>query len=130
MSDVGVDVPGTGLIANETAIKDKADEIRRFLKVTYRAFDYIIGGKRYEEAYDAITKQRPDAKIPKDVMIMQFKDHEPLWVTDASKGKPWGYQAPEDWEKAIKILKEIGSVPAQANAADFYTNALLPAVTN
>ncbi len=130
MSDVGVDVPGTGIIANETAIRDKAEEIRKFLKVTYRAFDYIVGGKRYDEAYDAITKQRPEAKIPKDVMLAQFKDHEILWHTDATKGKPWGYMAPEDWEKAIKVLKDIGSVPADAKAADFFTNALLPAVTN
>ncbi|MSP51866.1 MAG: hypothetical protein EXQ91_05675 [Alphaproteobacteria bacterium] len=130
MSDVGVDVPGTGLIANETAIRDKAEEIRKFLKVTYRAFDYIVAGKRYEEAYDALTKQRPEAKIPKEVMMAQFKDHETLWVTDATKGKPWGYMAPVDWEKAIKVLKDIGSVPATAVATDFYTNALLPAVTN
>jgi NitT/TauT family transport system substrate-binding protein len=129
MSEVGLDVPGTGLIANDDAIKNKADEIRKFLKVTYRAFDYIIGGKHYDEAYDAIIKQRPEAKIPKEVMMGQFKDHESLWVTDATKGKPWGYMAPEDWEKATKIMKEIG-MPASAKATDFYTNALLPAVTN
>jgi NitT/TauT family transport system substrate-binding protein len=130
MSEVGMNVPGTGIIANENAIKNKAQDIRGFLKATYRAFDHIVGKKNYEEAYETLIRMRPEAKVPKEVMLGQFRDHETFWVTDATKGKPWGYMAPSDWDEAIKNLKLAGSVAVDAKAADFYTNDLLPAVTN
>ena len=131
MADVGLDIPGTGIIANEIAIREKKREIKGFLKATMRAFDYIITGKKYDEAYDALMAQRPDSANKRDIVLDQFKDHERLWLTDATLGKPWGYMAPEDWVKALRIMTEAKVIPAGMNPEDFYTNELVPgSVTN
>ena len=130
MADLGVDVPGTGMIASEKAIAEKPEAIRGFLRATTRAMDHILGKKNYEDAFNAIQKLRPESKPNKDVMMAQFKDHEFLWVTDETKGKPWGYMGVQDWERAVKIMTDIGVISAGQNAKDFYTNDLLPKVTN
>ena len=132
MSEVGLRIPGTGIIANEKAIKEKATEIRGFLKATMRAFDHIIGGKNYEDGYNALMAMHPEVKAKKDIVLAQFKDHERLglWVTDATKGKPWGFMAPSDWASAVKIMTDAGVLKAGHSPTEFYTNELQPAVTN
>jgi NitT/TauT family transport system substrate-binding protein len=130
MADLGVDVPGTGIIASEKAIAEKPEAIRGFLRATTRAMDHILGKKNYEDAFNAVLKLRPESKPNKDVMMAQFKDHEFLWVTDETKGKPWGFMGVKDWERAIKIMADINVIPAGMNPTEFYTNDLLPKVTN
>ena len=65
MSEVGLNIPGTGIIASEKAINEKAAEIRGFLKATMRAFDHIIGGRNYEDGYNALIEMRPEVKSKK-----------------------------------------------------------------
>ena len=132
MSEAGLNMPGTGIIASEKAIREKPDEIRGFLKATMRAFDHIIGGKNYEDGYNAIVEMRKEFKMPKGMVLAQFKDHERLglWVTDATKGKPWGFMAPEDWGSAIKVMTDAKVIAAGHSPTEFYTNDLQPAATN
>lgn len=132
MSEVGLNMPGTGIIASEKAIQEKPDEIRGFLKATMRAFDHIIGGKNYEDGYNALVEMRPEVKMPLGLVIAQFRDHEKLelWTTAATEGKPWGYMAPEDWASAINIMTDAEVIEAGHDPTEFYTNELQPAVTN
>lgn len=130
MADLGVDVPGTGIIASEKAIAEKPEAIRGFLRATTRAMDHILGKKNYEDAFNAVLKLRPESKPNKDVMLAQFKDHEFLWVTDETKGKPWGYMGVQDWERAVKVMADINVIPAGRDPKEFYTNDLLRKVTN
>ena len=132
MSEVGLNIPGTGIIASEKAINEKATEIRGFLKATMRAFDHIIAGKNYEDGYNALVEMRPEVKMKKDLVIAQFKDHERLglWRTEATAGKPWGYMAPSDWATAIDIMTGSKVIKAGHSPTEFYTNELQPAVTN
>ena len=37
MSDFGFEMPGLGLLANVDTIKKRPDDLRKFLKVTFRA---------------------------------------------------------------------------------------------
>lgn len=132
MSEVGLNIPGTGIIASEKAIREKPDEIRGFLKATMRAFDHIIGERNYEDGYNALREMRPEVKAKKSIVMGQFKDHQRLglWVTEATTGKPWGYMAPSDWATAVKIMTDSGVIKAGHNPTEFYTNELQPAVTN
>ena len=84
-----------------------------------------------DDAMLTLNKRGPGTVTARDIVLDQFKDHEALWVTAATQGKPWGYMAPEDWVKAIRIMGEAKVIPAGMNAADFYTNELVPgSVTN
>jgi NitT/TauT family transport system substrate-binding protein len=132
MSEVGLNIPGTGIIASEKAIREKPNEIRGFLKATMRAFEHIIGGKNYEDGYNALVEMRPEVKMPMGLVVAQFRDHARLglWTTEATKGKPWGYMAPSDWESAVQIMTDAKVIGAGHSPTEFYTNELQPAVTN
>ena len=124
MSDFGLEMPGLGLLANVDTIKNRPDDLRKFLKVTFRAFGYIIDGHE-QEGMEALVRARPDEKIDVQKNLTQIENYRPLYVTEASKGKPWGYMAPADWSKAIGVLKDAGVLPASMTAADLYTNAFI-----
>ena len=124
MSDFGLEMPGLGLLANVDTIKKRPDDLRKFLKVTFRAFDYIINGHE-KEGMEALARARPQEKIDVGKNLTQIENYRPLYVTEASKGKPWGYMAPADWSKAIVVLKDASVLPAKTTAADLYTNAFI-----
>lgn len=92
--------------------------VRKFIAVSMQSLKYIYDG-HFEEAVDALIKARPNAKIPRAINLARFEEYRDLLVTDATKGKPWGYMAPRDWEVAIKNMKDAGVVPAKFKATDF-----------
>ena len=124
MSDFGLEMPGLGLLANLDTINKRPDDLRKFLSVTFRAFAYIIDGHE-QEGMEALSRARPDEKIDIQKNLTQIENYRPLYVTEASKGKPWGFMAPADWSKAIVVLKDAGVLSASITAADLYTNAFI-----
>ena len=121
----GLKMPGLGLIANNKAIADRPDDIRKFVKVTLGAFEYVING-HVEEGIAALVKARPDADADAAVARGQIANYRPLYVTEATKDKPLGYMGPSDWADGIKNMKAAGVVPASMKAEDFYTNEFIP----
>ena len=121
----GLKMPGLGLIANNKAIADRPDDIRKFVKVTLGAFEYVING-HVEEGIAALVKARPDADVDAAVARGQIANYRPLYVTEATKDKPLGYMGPSDWADGIKNMKAAGVVPASMKAEDFYTNEFIP----
>ena len=131
MSDFGLNMPGTGFIANEDAIANNGDAIRKFLKATLAALDYIYQSDAHKkEAVAALIAARPKAKLNGDVTYAQYGTYQPLLHTPRTEGKPWGYQPPEDWKEAIDVMMSADAIPKAQNYKDYFTNALLPTVTN
>ena len=131
MSDFGLNMPGTGFIANDDAIDKKADAIRKFLKATLAALDYIYQDKSHrDEAVAALIAARPKAKLSAEIPLGQFESYMPLLHTARTEGKPWGFQPPGDWKEAIDNMMTAGAIPQGQNYTDYFTNALLPTVTN
>ena len=128
MADFDLEMPGTGIIAGNRIIEERPEVVRKFIAVSMQSLKYIYDG-HFEEAVDALIKARPNAKIPRAINLARFEEYRDLLVTDATKGKPWGYMAPRDWEVAIKNMKDAGVVPAKFKATDFYTNKFVPTVT-
>jgi len=69
--------------------------------------------------------ERPDARLNADVLRGQIKLTIDYFDTPASRGKPIGWQAKEDWEAALKSMEAAGVVKLGWNAADYFTNALV-----
>ena len=131
MSDFGLNMPGTGFIANDDAIANNGDAIRKFLKATLAALDYIYkSDANKKEAVAAMIAARSKAKLNAEISLAQFGTYQPLLHTPRTAGKPWGYQPPEDWREAIDNMMKAGAIPKGQNYKDYFTNALLPTVTN
>jgi NitT/TauT family transport system substrate-binding protein len=123
-SDVGLLIPGYGLIARKDAVDAKSDILRRFVEVQQKTWVHIFAGHE-QEAVDAILAQRPGMRLDGAIMLAQLKGFMPLFDTPASKGKPMGWQAESDWQNTLRVMREVGMAKEAMNVADMYTNKFI-----
>ncbi|WP_028603392.1 ABC transporter substrate-binding protein [Ottowia thiooxydans] len=119
--DVGIAFPGYGLIATEKTVQARKQALKALVGVQRKAWDYIRAGN-LDEATAAIMRQRPDVKLDRTVVREQIKQSIEFFDTPATKGKPNGWQAEEDWNKALKVMEAAGAIKAGWKTADYYTN--------
>ncbi len=122
-SEHGLALPVIGIIARDDTIKAKRDQLKRFVKVLSSSYEYTLNGNE-DEAFAAVLKQRPNAKISVGFLKTSFAGYRPLFYSEATKGKPIGWQAPEDWADAVATMKKAGVIGKDAKPTDFYTNDL------
>lgn len=126
-ADFKMNMPGFGLMSNQSALKNKGDAIKKFASITAGSWTYVINGHHEEEAVDAVIKGRPNDRLEdkKDVILGQLKASLPFLYTDASKNLPIGVQADSDWADAVKVLEEAHTIAPGSNTKDYYTNDYL-----
>lgn len=124
-ADHRLPLPAHGLVVSRNTLNKKAEPIRRFLVVTARAWDQVWNGNG-QEAIDALVSERPNAKLDAGLELKRIAAYKPYSTTRAAEGKPILYMPPEDWEAAIRVMREAGIIAPDSKAGDFYTNALLP----
>src|SRR4051812_44277997 len=123
-ADVGLRLPGYGLLVQQKLLTERAAALQKFVPVANRAWTYIFDG-HVDEAVDAIVKQRPNEKLDPKVLKAQIQLYMPLFATPATKGKPMGWQAEEDWASALKAMEDAGAIKAGSKPADYYTNQFI-----
>ena len=120
---VGLQVPDHGVIAREETIAKKSAQLKGMVKVFSQGWAYMRASEaNSDEAIRIMMEMRPKQKSTFDYIKAQWVNYENFIDSKASKGKPNGWQAPQDWELAIKLLIEAGVVKPGANPTDFYTN--------
>ncbi|HTP81530.1 MAG TPA: ABC transporter substrate-binding protein [Alphaproteobacteria bacterium] len=125
-ADNGMQFPGFGLISTDDKIKARGAAIGKFATLVSAAWQYIVGGHE-NEGVQAIMDARAQQKLDPAILRSQIDAFKPYFTSDASKDLPIGVMAPEDWQLAIKTMREVGLLPQDAKADDFYTNSLLDA---
>jgi NitT/TauT family transport system substrate-binding protein len=121
-SDGGVSFPSYGLVAHEDTIAKRADALRKLIKVEARAWEHLRS--KPEDGAAAIMAERPDAKLDAKILAEQIRLTIDYFDTPASKGKPIGWQAKQDWDDALKSMEAAGVVKPGWKAEDYYTNAV------
>lgn len=125
LADVGLNIPSYGLIVAQRSLPAKEDAWRRFVPVVVKAWGYIYPD-RIDEAVEAIVKQRPNDKLDTDILRGQIVEYQKFFVTEATKGKRFGWQSDEDWKGTIAVLEKTKSIPPGSKPADYYTNQFVP----
>lgn len=124
-ADHGLPLPGFGLFATEDMIEKEPEMLRTFVAATIKAWNYILDGHA-EEGIDAIIKQKPGAKIDREMFLRGHKENTKFLTTEATKDKPFGWMAQDDWASTIKVMVESGVLPKDVKPEDFYTNKFIP----
>lgn len=124
-SQVGLNIPGYGLVVRKDELASRQDMLRKFVAVQQKTWNYIFAGHE-DEAVDAILAGRAGMRLDRTVLLGQLKAYMPLFNTPATKGKPLGWQAESDWASALKIMNDAGVVKPGFKPADFYTNRFIP----
>jgi len=121
-ADHGANTVGMTVMTSEAMIKKNPDLVKRFVKATARSWQAAI--KDPGAAIDALLKARPD--LNRKSQLGQIKTDISFIASPANKGKPFGYSAPADWERTMKILKEYRDLKTDKPASAFYTNEFMP----
>ena len=125
-SDYGLPLPGTGLIANETAIREKSKAIGGFVAALQKAWAAIQDGSMTDEAVQAILKNRPRAKLDPEYIRQQLQSLLPYLETAATKGKPLFWQSADDWAAGIKYSEQASVTQPGTKVEDYFTNDFVP----
>lgn len=123
-ADVGIVLPATGVIAATKTIETKPDLVRRFVSATLKAWG--DGLKNPDEAFDAMINAVPALKGKEKVLRAEFEDYRPYFDSPATRGRPFGWQSPEDWKQAETILAQYMDVKPQRSVDVYFTNQFIP----
>lgn len=123
-SDVGLRVPGYGLVVLRDTLDAMPEQLETFVAVQERTWEYIFDGNE-EEAADAIISQRPDMRLDRDVRLGQLKAYMPLFATPNTEGKPIGWQSEQDWIDALQAMENAELVSAGWKVEDYFTNRFI-----
>ncbi|MDI6028502.1 ABC transporter substrate-binding protein [Corticibacterium sp. UT-5YL-CI-8] len=119
--DLGVPLLGFGFAANAKALSEKPEAIKTFLQVTKRAYAEAI--KDYTAACQLMI-DKVDLTGSMEGCIDYFSGLVELSTSPESA--EWGHQTPEEWQKLIAILREVGEVPAEIPVETYYTTDVQP----
>lgn len=122
-ADAGIDLPSHGIVTSTAMIQQHPDEIRRFVAATTKAWQDARAHP--DDAVAALVAANPldkgkEAQL-KATLLASFKYIE----TPGTKGKPFGWQSPEEWTKASQLLVEATGMKPPGSADKFYTNAFV-----
>jgi NitT/TauT family transport system substrate-binding protein len=124
-ANYGFVLPGYGMYVHEDTLKEKKDTIAKVVNVMIKSWQEIMKEGGAEECADIMIKLRPDAKLVRDQLIDQIKLHIPYFYTEATKGKPIGWQAESDWAQTVTNLEGAKLVPDGSKPTDYFTNDLI-----
>lgn len=121
-ADVGVNTVGLQIHTHDDTIKGKPDLVRRFVKATVRSFEAAIA----DPMASIKAGQKVKSDLETDLSLEQLKVGIGLMPSKATKGKPIGYMAPEDWAGTLNLMKQYMGLETNQKAEDFYTNEFVP----
>ncbi|GAA4337377.1 ABC transporter substrate-binding protein [Pigmentiphaga soli] len=118
-------LPSHGIVAADSLIKAKPDLIRRFVAATAQAWTEAM--KDPDGAVAATVAARPLLKGQEQTLKDTFVAALDYVDTPATKGKPFGWQSPDDWQKALGILREYAGLNKDLKPEAVYTNDFIAA---
>lgn len=122
-ADAGVALPSHGIIAAQKTIEAKPDLLRRFVAATAKG--WTEARQRPEAAVEAMVRAVPLMRGKEAVLKAEFEGYASYLDTPATKGKPFGWQSPEDWKKAEAILAQYMELKPQPSVDAYFTNRFI-----
>lgn len=121
-SEWGVNTLGNGYLVSTSTLKSKPDVVRRFVRATLRGWHDAI--KDPEAGIAVLLEAFPDtnrefARLGLPLVLEHMQ-------SAATKGKPLGWMAEEDWKSTLAIMKDRG-LEGDRPASAYYTNEFIPA---
>jgi len=119
-ADAGINLPSHGIVTSTAIIQSKPDKVRRFVAATTKAWQ--DARSHPDDAVAALVAANPldkgkDAQL-KETLLASFQYIE----TPGTAGKPFGWQSPEEWKKAVALLVKTTGMKAPASVDEFFTN--------
>ncbi len=116
-------LPAHGIVVSNKLLRERPDVVRRFVNATTEAFAAALMDR--DGAVNALIAYRPllrgDAEVIKETLDISTQFLE----GPSTAGKPFGYQAPEDWGKAINLLQTYAGMSKTIEPSQIFTNEFI-----
>ena len=103
-SDWGVNLLGNGYLVTRSTLEQKPELVRSFLRATLRGWKDAIADPKV--GVDAVMEAFPDTNrkfIEQGLPLVIDHMH-----SSATKGRPLGWMAEEDWKATLQVMKSSG----------------------
>ncbi|MCW8087415.1 ABC transporter substrate-binding protein [Sabulicella glaciei] len=121
--DAGIFFPSYGLMATEATIRARGPALRKLVETQQRAWTHLRSNP--DDGVEAMIRNRPDARLDRAVTREQIRLTLEFFDTPATRGRPIGWQAEEDWVAALRSLEAAGAIKPGWNAASYFTNEVV-----
>jgi NitT/TauT family transport system substrate-binding protein len=124
-ADYGVNLVGSGIVANTSFVKANPDLVRRFMVATTKAIE--LASRDPKSAAQAILNANPKGgKI--ETLTQGFQLTISLYADPAGKSSRPLRVSEQNMNDTVNVMTEYGGLDAKAkgHANDFYTNEYLP----
>jgi NitT/TauT family transport system substrate-binding protein len=116
-SDWGLNILGNGYFVSTSTLEQKPELVRAFLRATVRGWKEAIadpkaGVEALMKAYPETNREFAELGLP---MVVEHMHSE------ATKGKPLGWMAEEDWKVTLEVMKGAG-LEGNAPPSKYYRN--------
>ncbi|RZS80288.1 ABC transporter substrate-binding protein [Pigmentiphaga kullae] len=119
--DFGLDAYGSGFAASEDTIRKRPDMVRKFLKASYRGYEYAFANP--ERAADLMVKMFP--VTDRGVALAQIRDMADLLVDPQARDKGLGYLRDDRMRSTVQFVDKAFGLNGKVKPQDTYTNDLL-----
>ena len=125
LADHGVPLMGFGFATNDTYAAEHPEQITSFLRAIHRGFESALADpaaacEEMRTTYEIVGTNEACVAYFTNLAALSQKPDDPQW----------GVQSAEQWDALIGALKEVGEVPEDKAAADFWTNDFQPTAAN
>ena len=120
-SDYGLDAYGSGFATTEDIISKRADMVRKFLKASYRGYEFARANP--EKAADIMVKVFPT--VDRGVALEQINDINDLIVDPKAPDHRLGYLRADRIRSTLGFVDMAYDVKGKVKPDDIYTNDLL-----
>jgi NitT/TauT family transport system substrate-binding protein len=119
--DYGLDAYGPGFATTEETIAKRPDLVRKFLKATYRGYEYAKANP--DKAADLMLKVYPT--VDRTVALEQINDINDLITDKSAPDKRLGYIRDDRMRATVDFVDKAYGLNGKVKPSDIYTNDLL-----
>jgi NitT/TauT family transport system substrate-binding protein len=120
-SDYKLDAYGSGFAAREDLIDKKADVLRKFLKASYRGYEFARSNP--DQAAGLMVKMFPT--LDRGIVLDQIRDINELILDQPVAAKGLGYLRDDRIASTVAFVDKAFDMKGKIKVQDTYTNALL-----
>lgn len=120
-SDFGLNAYGSGFAAREAYIAQKPDVVRKFLRGSYRGFEWAMANP--EQAADIMMKMFP--ALDRAVALQQIREIGDLIVDADVKQNGLGFMREDRMKSTVDFVEKAYDLKGKVKVDDVFTNTLL-----
>ncbi|MFQ5913720.1 MAG: ABC transporter substrate-binding protein [Nitrospinota bacterium] len=124
LSNEGLNIYGAGVNVLDKTLKERGEDVRKFLKASVRGIAYAL--EHPDEAVNYLMKVCPVCKKQPNREVWDITGD--MWYTKSGRAKGLGGMTDEKWQKTIDFVAKPLRLKKKPSRSELYTNAYLPGV--